>query len=160
MKKQLTRAFAVFGLMLMSAAFTGASAQTVRTIFIHVPFEFVVGEKRLPAGDYVVRRLAHDSEKALLVRSADGKVSASVLTNTVGTRADASKAQLVFTRYGEQYFLARVWAPGANTARALPKSRIQRSLEREWADGARRTGDHVAEARPEERTVTIVGGVR
>src|SRR5918993_2613783 len=45
MKKQLTRAFAVFGLMLMSAAFTGASAQTVRTIFIHVPFEFVVGDK-------------------------------------------------------------------------------------------------------------------
>ena len=160
MKKQLTRAFAVFGLVLMAAAFTSASAQTARTIFVHVPFEFVVGEKRLPAGDYTVRPILRDSEKTLLIRSADGRAAATIHTSDAGKRAAASQSKLVFAQYGEQYFLARVWTPGADTARALAKSRIQRSLEREWADGARRTGDHAAKVRPEERTVTIVGSAR
>ena len=160
MKKQLTRAFAVFGLVLMSAAFTGASAQTTRTIFVHVPFEFVVGEKRLPAGDYTVRRVLLDSEKTLLIRSADGRATATVHTSDAGKRAAAAQAKLIFAQYGEQYFLAQVWTPGADTARALTTSRVQRSLEREWADGVTRTGDHAAKVRPEERTVTIVGSVR
>ena len=129
-------------------------------IFVHVPFEFVVGEKRLPAGDYTVRRILLDSDKTLLIRSADGRATATVHTSDAGKRAAAAQANLVFAQYGEQYFLAQVWTPGADTARAFAKSRIQRSLEREWADGARRPGDHAAKARPEERIVTIVGGVR
>ncbi len=160
MKKQLTRACAVFGLVLMSAAFTGASAQTARTIFVHVPFEFVVGEKRLPAGDYTVRRILLDSAKTLLIRSADGRAAATVHTSDAGKRAAAPQAKLVFAQYGEQYFLAQVWTPGAETARAFAKSRVQRGLEREWADGATRTGGDAAKVRPVERTVTIVGGVR
>ncbi|HEX6623005.1 MAG TPA: hypothetical protein VF064_04785 [Pyrinomonadaceae bacterium] len=160
MKKQLTRAFAVFGLMLMSAAFTGAAAQTTRTIFVHVPFEFVVGEKRLPAGDYTIRRILLDSDKTLLIRSIDGRATATVHTSDAGKRAAAPQAKLVFAQYGEQYFLAQVWTPGAETARALSTSRIRRSLEREWADGATRNGGDAAKVRPEEKTVTIVGGVR
>ena len=160
MKKQLTRASAVFGLVLMAAAFTTASAQTARVIHVNVPFEFVVGEKRLPAGDYTVRPILRDSEKTLLVRSADGRATATVHTNAVVARSASSKAKLTFAQYGEQYFLAQVWTPGSDTGRALVKSRIQRSLERELAEGASRKGGDAATARAEERTVTIVGGVR
>lgn len=167
MKKQLTRTFALltqaFALSILfaaSAAFNSASAQTARTIFVRVPFEFVVGEERLPAGDYTVRRILSYSEKVLLIRSSDGRAATTIHTNAAGPRASSSGAKLVFTRHGEQYFLTLVSSPGGQTTRALPKSRIQRSLERELSDGATRTGDDDAKARAEGSTVTIIGGLR
>lgn len=169
MKKQLPRTFAMltkaFALSLLvaaSAAYTGASAQTARAISVSVPFEFFVSEERLPAGDYTVRRLLRDSEKTLLVRSADGSTAVSVHTNAAGSRTSHANAELVFTRHGEQYFLTRVTSPGGRTARALAKSRVQRSLERELAERAARAGGDTAaaEAGAQGETVTIVVGTR
>ena len=168
MKKQLTRtlaplsrALALSALLAASAAHESASAQTARAIFVRVPFEFVVGEERLPAGDYTISRVVRDSEKTLLIRGADGRAKAAVHTNAAGPRSSSPDAKLVFTRHGEQYFLTRVSTPGAASARALVKSRVQRSLEREQAESAKRAGGGggAGESAGGE-TVTIVGGVR
>lgn len=165
MKKQLTRtpallarAIALCGLLAAPAAFTDASAQTARTIFVRVPFEFVAGDKRLPAGDYTFARAVRDSDRTLLIRGDDGRPVAAVHTNAARPRPSSANAELVFTRRGGQYFLALVSTPGGDTARALVKSRVERSVERELADAAAAKGN--AEARAGAETVTVVGAAR
>lgn len=172
MEKQLTnnqttfaKALALALLLAASAVYTSASAQTARAINVSVPFEFVVGEERLPAGEYTVRRVLRDSERTLLVRSADGSASVTVHTNAAAARTGSGAAELVFTRHGDQHFLARLSTPGAATARAFPKSRVQRSLERELADKARRAGPDTAAAAEAKaaaagETVTVLGRLR
>lgn len=169
MEKQLTkihttfaRAFALALLLAASAVYTSASAQTASSVSVSVPFEFVVGNERLPAGDYTIGRVVRDSEKTLLVRRADGSASVAVHTDAADARARSGRAELVFKRLGEQHFLASVSTPGAETARAFPKSRIQRSLERELADKARRAGDDAADVKATlaGETVIISGRLR
>ncbi len=159
MQKQITRALALFGLLFLSAAFTSTSAQGARLIVVHIPFEFVVGNERLPAGDYTVRRIVRDSEKALLIRGTDGSAAAIVHTNAVETKAASPRAKLTFTQYDEQYFLSQVWTPGSRIVRELTKSRLQRSLESE-PGGSDVATDRRGEARAVGKTVTIIAGAR
>lgn len=160
MKTQLTRMFALFGLLLAAVvAAAPASAQGGRTIVVNIPFEFVVGNERMPAGDYTVRRIVRDSEKTLLIRSTDGSAAATIHTNAVETKTPAAQAKLTFVQYGEQYFLAQVWTPGSTSGREVTKSRIQRSLEREL-EARVRGGDELAATQAEKNIVTITASVR
>lgn len=152
MKKQIKRAFAIVSLLVIAAVCTVASAQVSRTVVVNVPFDFVVGNERLPAGEYTVRPVSRNSEKTLLVRSLDGSAAATVITNAVESGAATDKAKLNFTRYEDQYFLAQIWTPGSRAGREVPKSRLQKNLEHELAERGK--------AGAEGTTVTVVVGVR
>src|SRR5436305_10548605 len=149
MRKQTLSAFILIGLML--AATCAAQAQTTRALVFKVPFDFVVGQKTLPAGTYTIRRIVRDNDKLLLVESADGHTAQNMLTSPVETAAPDGTARLDFHRYGDKYFLARVWPPGTQTGRELPKSQLERIVIRELARGA---------AQPDatrEQTVSVSG---
>jgi hypothetical protein len=147
MKKQISRALPGLAAALMLAF--AANAQVLRTASIRVPFDFVAGEKRMPAGRYTVRRIKSDSETALLIHSEDGRSSAVILTNTGEPRP--RNAALAFRQHGDRYFLARVSMPGTASVRELPKAGAERRLERELAE-QNKSG--------ESKTVTVVGSVR
>ncbi len=146
MKKQISRALLGLAATLMVAV--AAHAQVLRAVVISVPFDFVAGEKRLPAGRYTVQRIRADAETALLIRSEDGRSSAIILTNTGEPQPRA--AALVFRQRGERYFLAEVSMPGTASIRELRKSAAERRLERELAE------QHKSEA----REVTVFGSVQ
>ena len=147
MKKQISRA--LLGLAAALALAVAAHAQVMHTVLIRVPFDFVAGERRMPAGRYTVRRIRADAETALLIRSEDGRSAAVVLTNA--GEANPRASALVFRQRGERYFLAEVSVPGTASVRELPKSGAERRLERELAE----------QNRPDEsKTVTVVGGVQ
>ena len=146
MKKQISRA--LLGLAAALALAVAANAQVLHTVLIRVPFDFVAGEKQMPAGRYTVRRIRSDAESALLIRSEDGRATAVVLTNTGA--ANPRAAALVFRQHGDHYFLAEVSVPGTASVRELPKTRAERRLERELAE---QKGD-------ESKTVTVVGSVQ
>jgi hypothetical protein len=151
MKKQISRA--ILGLVAVLTLAGGASAQGSRGVEVYVPFDFVAGEKRMPAGDYTVRRVRVDSETALLIEGAgEGAASAVVLTS----RGDENpaRAALTFRRHGDRYFLAEVSMPGASSVREAPKTGAERKVERERA--AQLKDDSAAES----KTVTVVGRVR
>ncbi|PYS92417.1 MAG: hypothetical protein DMF64_09030 [Acidobacteria bacterium] len=131
MKKQTLSAFILIGLIL-AAAFA-AQAQTTRPLVVNVPFDFVVGKKTLPAGQYTIKRLVRDNDKLLLVQSTDGRTAQSIQTSVVETNAATAAAQLKFHRYGDKYFLFQVWTPGTQTGRELPKSRLEQITIRELA---------------------------
>jgi hypothetical protein len=130
MKKQSLRIFLMFAI-LVHLTMSSAQAQTANEQTAQVPFSFAVGGKTFPAGEYSVKRLNPQSDKAALqIRSADGRLSKIVLTVPVQAGSAAESAKLIFNRYGDQYYLAQVWTPADNTGLELPKSRSERTLAR------------------------------
>lgn len=102
-----------------------------------IPFDFVVGDKQLHSGEYHVKQTLPG------VTLIQGKVkgsSAMVLTTATHARQISDAGKLVFNRYGDQYFLSKIWAPSSDTGCELRKSR----LEREVAQGLSRGETTVA----------------
>lgn len=146
MKKQLSRALLGLAASLFLAA--AAFAQTAGAVVIQVPFDFVAGEKQMPAGRYTVRRVRSDAESALIIRSEDGRAATVVLTNA--RSGNPRRASLGFRQHGDLYFLAEVSMPGTATVRGLPPTGAERRAQRELI-GQARSGD--------SKKVTIVGTV-
>ncbi len=109
-------AFALCLLTLLSAP---ASAFTLR-IRAEIPFDFQVGSKKMPKGEYIIESL-NDAGGVLLIRHAK-KGKAVNFTVVRGKMMEKPKSRLVFHRYGDQYFLARVWDGSSDTVLKLDKS--------------------------------------
>jgi hypothetical protein len=126
MKIQLIRNF---GLALLAAA--SVYAQGSQKLNVQVPFEFHMGNSMLPSGEYTVDDAAPG---VVRLRSADSKSAAMIITIPVQTSDRPSEGKLVFNKYGDEYFLSKVWRAGSKTGSALPKTR----REAEVAANARR----------------------
>ena len=121
------------GSLLMLVAMVGATASAQgQSLSDHlrakIPFDFVVGDKQLPAGDYVIGNAQTTSNIFMAIRNRNGGANALTIPVQVGTPTDSAK--LIFHRYGDQYFLFQVWQVGATTGRAVAKSRSERDVER------------------------------
>lgn len=150
MKKQIMRTLLGFALLTVLAA--SAYAQSGRRMTVHVPFDFVVAGKQMPAGDYSVRRVSKDSENALVIQSADGRKVATVFTNS--SRREASRAELSFRQHGESYFLAEVSIPGTACVREVPRSKSEEKRVRELIEQAKADGGATT------KSVTLMGSVQ
>ena len=133
MKKQAYTMSAL--LVLVGSMAVAAQAQTSgRTQLIaNIPFQFNVGTKTLPAGEYSVRQVNPDSDHGvLLLSSKDGNASVMIQVGSVIGKAQES-AKLTFHRYGNKYFFAQAWIDGDNTGMQAPKSKAERAAESELA---------------------------
>lgn len=122
-------------LVLVGSMAVAAQAQTGgRTeLRASIPFQFSVGDRTLPAGEYTVRQVNPASDRAVLqLRQKDGGATAMIQMNSVIGKAQES-AKLVFNRYGSQYFLAQAWIGGDSDGLQASKSRAERAVERETA---------------------------
>ena len=120
MKSKLTIA-ALFAFTFLT---TGAFAATKQTA--NVPFEFHLGDRVMPAGDYTIRQLTDDS----LVISNDAVGARSVALTFPAQRAkNEIGAKLVFRHIGDQYFLVQVWGANTESGRALIPTHLQDELK-------------------------------
>jgi len=133
MKKQALKNFTILNLLLMLTA-VSVAAQSERTRIKNIPFDFIVGGKTLPAGDYTVEPNRRDSHKVWLVQSRDGRTSALFTTMPVRSRDTQEKTSLVFNKYGDQYFLSQIWTAGGNSGRELLMPRQERELAKNTPD--------------------------
>ncbi len=129
MKKQL---YTMTAMMILAGfgAMSSAKAQTSasRQLIANIPFEFSVGSKSMPAGDYTVRQINPASDNAILqFRSKDGSAGAMVQMRSVPGKTQES-ARLVFHRYGDRYFFAQAWTTGDSEGLEAPRSRVERSM--------------------------------
>ena len=100
------------------------SAQTV-TLSASVPFDFVVGGRTMPAGDYVLGTLGDFG--ILRVQNAVAGITPAFTTTSAGNGSlDGDKAFLTFHRYGTDYFLAEIWDGSTAAGRSVPISRTER----------------------------------
>ena len=133
MRKQTYTMIAM--IVLVGSMAVAAQAQTSgrAQLIANIPFEFGVGSKTLPAGEYTVRQVNPASDQAVLqLRSKDGSASAMVqMGSVIGKAQDSPK--LIFNRYGDQHFFAEAWVDGENTGLQAPRSAVERAAERELA---------------------------
>lgn len=110
----------VVALVLAAPAVAQQSQYTIR-----VPFSFNVNARVLPAGEYDVCVAASG---AVQIR---GMTSSAIFgaSRLNQSPREPKNAELVFHRYGQQYFLSQVWLAGFGQGYQLPAS----SAELEYA---------------------------
>jgi hypothetical protein len=126
MKKQITSAFVLIITAAVMAGSQFAAAAQTSHLEVSVPFNFVVGDRELPAGRY---RVSGNNESILRIVSADGGARVTVLTNA--SRGASKGAALTFRQYGDRHFLAGVNLPGAAGGRELQESKQERTIRAE-----------------------------
>jgi hypothetical protein len=134
MIKSLTMLTIVAALSLASAVMS-ADAQTSTKLVANIPFEFVVGNNEMAAGQYDVDRITSGGMAIRIRDSKTGKSSTRLTSPIVRTTAP-ERGKLVFHKYGNSYFLAEIWRAGDNNGRKLVKSSLERNAQRELASNA------------------------
>lgn len=73
-----------------------------------IPFDFIAGDTRLPAGDYTIRE-ASDGPTVLLIEGSNG-VSASLVATiaAISTDGNATSPDVQFETFGKEHFLSRI----------------------------------------------------
>lgn len=127
MKKKIFALIVALSFAVSLMAPTVASAFAIR-IRADIPFDFMVGSKRLPKGEYVIESM--NESGTLTIRNAK-KGKAVTFMVIRGKMMDKPKSKLVFHRYGEQYFLARVWDGSSDTILKLDKSKTEKRVAKQ-----------------------------
>jgi hypothetical protein len=107
-----------------------AATQVVRAqepLSVNIPFAFVAGETTLPAGEYRVQKMDRNNA-VLLIRCTEPRMAIMVVTNSAGGGKLQEQSKLVFSRYGNQYFLSQVWNAGYSSGRALRISNREKEI--------------------------------
>src|SRR6266478_2176032 len=120
------------GLTLALAVVPG-HAQDGAKVKATILFNFVVGNKKLKAGDYVIESLlAHN---ALRFRSEDGDVQQITFTVPIETNTTGNHERLFFHHDGDRYFLSQVWLSGDENGRELiPGAQEKAAANRSTSD--------------------------
>ena len=142
--------------ILLVTVIASAEGQTLGPrVRVNIPFDFSIGETKLPSGKYSVGRARQNSDDVVIsVEDERGRAKALRMSMPVLARDTTSKAKLVFHRYGDQYFLYQIWPAGATTGRQFLKSHSEREILQTLAS--------VGQTDPKMSvdTVTITGDLR
>jgi hypothetical protein len=113
---------------LVSAGNVLAQSREVRAT---VPFNFSVGNKLLPAGNYT---FISEKQDQILIRSSDQSQFA-VLTRTADENPTTwTDGKLIFNKYGDQYFLSEVLCSTAALNVDIPASKTERNAQHQMAE--------------------------
>lgn len=125
MRKQ---AFAIASLLLLCVMAAGHAYGQGVALKAKIPFEFAVGDQKLPAGEYRVEHLRPGSLALVLVRRADGRDSATAFTVSTNAKGSPDRSKLVFNHYGDQYFLSQIWTEGDDIGQKILPSRRETEM--------------------------------
>jgi hypothetical protein len=131
---------AVLGLgLLLAVSATKAQETGVKA---NIPFNFVVGNQMLPAGEYTIMNQGAVNQ-TVLIRSDEQKAVMFSLIQPCSSSQPSAKTKLVFHALGGRYFLYQIWTQGNYAGRQIPKSQA----EVELAKNNVATGEFVLAAR-------------
>jgi len=123
---------AVMTLLVVALTLVPAHAQTGNRVLANIPFDFSVGNTTLKAGTYTIE-LQSD---ILAFSSDDGKEHKFAFTVPGDSGNQSQEPHLVFTKYGNQAFLAKVFLAGDENYHELLRSSRERELIKNQAYGA------------------------
>jgi hypothetical protein len=117
---------ALLGLGLLLAV-SAAQAQEPR-VKANIPFDFVVGDRVMSAGEYMVIPTG-PTNHVVLIRSEEDKRDATLALTFACANSEPSKdTKLVFHTLAGRYFLSQVWVEGYSQGRQLPRSKSEVQL--------------------------------
>lgn len=101
----------------------GATAQAQEVnLRAKVPFDFVLGDKTYPAGEYALQTVMAN-DYSLYIKSQEKAKPALLVTDVQTASTPAKHSELIFHRMGNTYFLYQVWVAGSEVGREFPRSK-------------------------------------
>ena len=97
-----------------------------------VPFDFVLGDKAYPAGEYVLQTVMANNS-SVYIKNEGGAKPALLLSDLHTATVPAKRSELVFHRVGNAYFLYQVWVAGSEVGREFPRSSMETRLAQNGA---------------------------
>jgi len=128
MKKNMIRFVALFGFVFTLSA-VNALAQSQPVLKANIPFDFSAANRTLPAGEYTVSN-TNAASGTIVVRNTDGNKAVALIASPFSPKNEAKQAMLVFHRYGDQYFLAKVINAGGWAGREIVMSKTEKRLSK------------------------------
>jgi hypothetical protein len=124
-------------LMLLSGLMA-AQSLTSSSVVAQVPFDFMVNDKIIPAGECVVKSTGMEGQ-ILAIRNFDARKSALVTSSNAEANQAADSTVLVFKQYGNQYLLSEIRLEGSNRTYKLPESHAEAELRAQNAPASQQT---------------------
>jgi hypothetical protein len=100
-----------------------AKAQIVGDMVANVPFEFHAGNAEFPAGEYRIHSVDDSGLAVMQISTMDGSRSALFQVQESDASATPTKSELIFNKYGDQYFLSKLYDQGERIGSEVLKSR-------------------------------------
>jgi hypothetical protein len=116
-----------------------AHAQIVGNLEVNVPFAFQAGNSKLPAGEYRIHMLENSDLTVMQISTVDGTNSVLVQVRDAEANSRPTKSELTFNKYGNSYFLAKVFDEGNPSGSEV----VQTSDEKRISQGALEAQEHV-----------------
>ena len=122
-------ATAVFVTTLTTTAF----GQTGKAVTVNVKFDFRIGDRIYPAGEYRIESVSSQADNVLLIRNV-GDPNRTQLILAIHLDAGKERApKLVFLKDGESYFLMQIFLDSERWGYSIRPSRRQRASEKDLA---------------------------
>jgi hypothetical protein len=121
MKKAATQGLILIGLFIAGVAVSRAQTVGLR---VDIPFQFNVGEKVLPAGQYLIRA---PQGGTLRITGPNGAAAIATTTLVSGQRPDGP-GMIAFNCYGQRCFVSQFWTARTETGEEIIKGRLERDL--------------------------------
>src|ERR1700676_3751878 len=105
-----------------------APAQIIGNLEVNIPFQFHAGNAKLPPGNYIIRMLDNSDLTIMEISSADGTTSALFQVQDAEANSTPAKSELIFNKYGNRYFLAKLFDEGNPSGSTVDKSRYEKKV--------------------------------
>ena len=113
---------------------TKAHAQIIGDLEANIPFQFHAGNTKLPPGKYVIHALDNTDLTVMEIRSADGSTSALFDVRDAEANSAPAKSELIFNKYGNRYFLAKLFDEGNPSGTEVVESRYEKRVSQAAAE--------------------------
>jgi hypothetical protein len=107
---------------------TKAHAQIIGDLDVTIPFQFHAGDAKLPAGKYTIHTVDNSDLRLMEISSADGSTSALFEVRDAEANSAPAKSELIFNKYGNRYFLAKLFDEGNPNGSAVNESRYEKKV--------------------------------
>ena len=143
MKLQETRRYELLSLFIalvfaLTMYPTKAQAQIVGTLEVDVPFQFHVGNVKLPPGKYNIHVLDNTDLTVMEISNIDDSTSALFQVREVEANSEPAKSELIFNKYGDRYFLAALFDEGNPSGSQVVESRYEKRISEQGATAQER----------------------
>ena len=132
--RTLTTLF-VFVVYLAGMAYGQTSTSVIK---VSIPFEFNVGNKTFPAGNY---SLVQPMQHFLVLRDERGRTVASAFTSEVDVSSHVSNPKLRFSSVGGVHVLSEVWQAGDPAGQRLMGAKARTMLAKRHSEEAREAAE-------------------
>jgi hypothetical protein len=127
----MKRTTAIALLAIANFAMAGTSFAQSNGVQATVPFDFTVGNKLFPSGTYTIKQESMNAN-VVLIKSHDKPIAVLSLVHRDSNKS-SNGGQLLFHKYGGQYFLREILCEQADMNVEIPPSKTEKKAQLQQA---------------------------